>query len=88
MAGAATAGAIIPNFVVGTTFTMSDLDPTSNSYSSDVDELSLETLLRFSPQGKLEPDLATSVNTPSPTKYVYSIRRGVYLLGWQPTHRF
>jgi peptide/nickel transport system substrate-binding protein len=77
VASAAPPGATIPNFVVGTTFTMSNLDPTSNSYSSDVDELSLETLFRFDPQGKLERDLATSVSNPSPTKYVYTIRHGV-----------
>lgn len=36
-----------------------------------------DSLLRESPSGKVEPDLASSVAHPSPTKWVYTIRKGV-----------
>jgi peptide/nickel transport system substrate-binding protein len=45
--------------------------------ASQIDVMGLETLLKFGPQGQLEPDLATSWEQTSPVTYVYHLRHGV-----------
>lgn len=73
----AVAGGQIAQLTVGTNFTMSTLDPTKASYSGYVNELSLETLLKFGTNTTLEPNLATSWAQTSPVTYVYHLRQGV-----------
>jgi peptide/nickel transport system substrate-binding protein len=52
------------------------LDETKN-IDNWITNLGLETLLKFGPQGQLEPDLATSWAQTSPVTYVYHLRHGV-----------
>jgi peptide/nickel transport system substrate-binding protein len=61
----------------GLDFTLSSLDETKNIAADNVVGLSLETLVKFSPQGQVEPDLATSWSQTSPVTYVYHLRHGV-----------
>ena len=75
--GASPSSAIIPQLTVGTNFSMSTLDPTKASYASYVNNLSLETLLKFGANTTLEPNLATSWEQTSPVTYVYHLRPGV-----------
>jgi peptide/nickel transport system substrate-binding protein len=68
---------IIPLLRVGTNFSMSTLDPTKASYAGYVNQLSLETLLKFGPNSTLRPNLAVSWSQASPVSYVYHLRHGV-----------
>jgi peptide/nickel transport system substrate-binding protein len=45
--------------------------------AADAGVLALETMLKFGPQGQLEPDLATSWAQTSPVTYVYHLRHDV-----------
>src|SRR5882672_12305225 len=58
--GASASSATIPLLRVGLDFDLSSLDETKNISANNVDGLSLETLVKFGPQGQVEPDLATS----------------------------
>jgi peptide/nickel transport system substrate-binding protein len=69
--------ATIPLLRAGLDFTLSSLDETKNIAADNVVGLSLETLVKFSPQGQVEPDLATSWSQTSPVTYVYHLRHGV-----------
>jgi peptide/nickel transport system substrate-binding protein len=60
---------------LGSSFPSLNIAKTINA--SQVDVQSLETLLRFGPQGQLEPDLATSWAQTGPVTYVYHLRHGV-----------
>jgi peptide/nickel transport system substrate-binding protein len=53
------------------------LDVTKAIGADYITVLGLETLMRFNAQGKVEPDLATSVTEPNPVTYVYHLRHGV-----------
>lgn len=54
------------------------LDPRDNSGPGSAGVLiALEPLMRYQTDGSLAPALATSVSTPNPTTYVYTIRHGV-----------
>jgi peptide/nickel transport system substrate-binding protein len=76
-APAARATATIPLLRIGVDLPVPSLDETKSFYASEVTQFSLETLLKFGPQGQLEPNLATSVTQPNPVTYVYHLRRGV-----------
>ncbi len=67
----------IPLLTVGSTFPEPTLDLKKSDYANLLANLSLETLLQFNPQGKLEPDLATSWSQTGPVAYVYNLRHGV-----------
>jgi peptide/nickel transport system substrate-binding protein len=66
----------IPLLRVGLPDTNSTLDETKN-IGNAITGLGLETLLKFGPQGQLEPVLATSWSRTSPTTYVYRLRHAV-----------
>jgi peptide/nickel transport system substrate-binding protein len=72
--GASASGATIPLLRAGLDFTLSSLDEPKNIAADNVVGLSLETLVKFSPQGQVEPDLATSWDQTSPVTYVYHLR--------------
>src|ERR1700730_14443932 len=76
-AAGGTSRATIPLLRAGLDFTLSSLDETKNIAADNVVGLSLETLVKFSPQGQVEPDLATSWSQTSPVTYVYHLRHGV-----------
>jgi peptide/nickel transport system substrate-binding protein len=44
---------------------------------SSIQVLGLESLTQTSPDGKVEPALASSISNPSPTTYIYTLRSGV-----------
>jgi peptide/nickel transport system substrate-binding protein len=80
---AARAGTVIPllrmgwvGFTTGAINTLnSSRDP---SYSGTyIAGLGVETLTSFTPSGKIKPWLAESVTNPTPSTYVYHLRRGV-----------
>jgi peptide/nickel transport system substrate-binding protein len=54
---------------------ISSLDPTRNEGSTFTGVF--DTLLRFTPDGHVVPNLAQSVTRPSPATYVYHLRHGV-----------
>src|SRR5712691_8044542 len=56
----------VPLLKVGLPWSQPTLDETKNINASWVNSLSLETLVRFGPQGQVEPNLATSVTEASP----------------------
>jgi peptide/nickel transport system substrate-binding protein len=64
---------------IGQDFGPQSLDPTKYSAwaSTNVAELIYTALLRWDKDMKIEPDLATSWETPSPTTYVFKLRQGV-----------
>jgi peptide/nickel transport system substrate-binding protein len=82
--GTSASAATIPQLTVGTNFSMSTLDPTKASYAGYVNQLSLETLLKFGPNTKLEPNLATSWQQTSPVTYAYQLRHGVTFWNGDP----
>ncbi len=76
-AQSATGDGAIPLLRVGLEFPEPNLDQTKNIYASSITSLSLDTLLKFGPEGQLQPDLATSWDQPNPLTYVYHLRHGV-----------
>jgi peptide/nickel transport system substrate-binding protein len=72
------AAAAIPLLRVGTTGGTSTLDPlTTQGCATDFCGLFMERLMKFSTDGKLEPQLATSITQPNPDTYVFNLRHGV-----------
>lgn len=70
--------AVIPLLRVGTTGGTSTLDPlTTQGCATDFCGLFMERLMKFSPDGELEPQLATSVSQPNSVTYVFNLRHGV-----------
>ncbi|RJQ91200.1 ABC transporter substrate-binding protein [Amycolatopsis panacis] len=55
---------------------LSNVDP-AGGFALQVDSYVLEFLMKLSPQGKVEPNLAESVDRPDPATYVYHLRHGV-----------
>jgi peptide/nickel transport system substrate-binding protein len=76
-AASGASGATIPLLRAGLAFNLSTLDETKNISANNIDGLALETLVKFGPQGQVEPDLATSWEQSSPVTYVYHLRHGV-----------
>ena len=70
-------GPTIPLLRVGLSSTVPTLDEDKNLSGYLIDTMGLETLLKYGPQGQLEPNLATSWAQTSPVTYVYHLRRGV-----------
>jgi peptide/nickel transport system substrate-binding protein len=71
------AAGTIPLLTIGSTFPVPTLDMTKNGYATDITQLALDTLMKFGPEGQVEPDLATSVSQPNSVTYVYHLRHGV-----------
>jgi peptide/nickel transport system substrate-binding protein len=69
--------AAIPLLRVGMPYPITTLDESKDLNANYLTELGLETLLKYGPQGQLEPDLATSWAQTSPVTYVYHVRHGV-----------
>lgn len=68
-------GPVIPQLVVGDDGACTTLAPASSSGCQSYG--ALEQLLKFGPDGQVEPNLATSVDEPNPTTYVIHLRPGV-----------
>ena len=79
-----TAAATIPVLRVGLPFTESTLDETRDINANWIDSLGLETLVKFGPQGQLQPALATSWTQTGPVTYVYHLRHGVSFWDGRP----
>lgn len=78
--GKSVATSPIPKLTVGFSPAYTSLDPTAGKAGSGyyyMGQLSLETLLQLTPDGKLQPGLAASWKQNSPTEYVYNLRQGV-----------
>jgi peptide/nickel transport system substrate-binding protein len=56
---------------------MTSADEAKYLGAADAGVLAMETLLKFGPQGQLEPDPATSWAQTSPVTYVYNLRHDV-----------
>ena len=76
-AASSSANEVIPLLRAGIDSPEPGLDMTKNINASLIDQLGLESLLKYGPQGQLEPDLATSWTQTSPVTYVYHLRQGV-----------
>ena len=74
---AATSSATIPLLRVGFDLDLTTLDNTKVIDADELDQMGLEQLLKFGPQGQVEPNLATSWAQTSPVTYVYRLRHGV-----------
>jgi peptide/nickel transport system substrate-binding protein len=79
-----TASGTIPLLRVGLPVSEPTLDETKDINANWVDSLGLENLVKFGPQGQVEPSLATSMTQASPVSYVYHVRHGVKFWDGQP----
>jgi peptide/nickel transport system substrate-binding protein len=70
-----TTGAVIPLLRIGDTESVPTLDVARREELDTV--FSLETLVKIGPDGRVHPNLATSVTQPGPATYVYHLRKGV-----------
>src|SRR5262249_15513278 len=77
-------GAVIPLLRVGVTDLGSSLDPTKDIATTYIDDLALDTLMKYGPNQQPEPNLAASVTHPNPVTYVYHLRRGVRFWNGDP----
>jgi peptide/nickel transport system substrate-binding protein len=77
-------GAEIPSLRVGLGSSFPSLNIAKTIQASNIDVMSLETLLKFDRQGQLEPNLATSWQQTSPVTYVYHLRHGVRFWDGRP----
>jgi peptide/nickel transport system substrate-binding protein len=71
------ASSTIPLLRIGEAFAVPNLDVAKPVDPYAITQLGLETLLKFSPQGQLEPNLAASWAQTSPVTWVYRLRHGV-----------
>ena len=78
------AAATIPLLKVGLASSFPNLDLAKTINANSVDVLTLDTLMKFGPQGQVEPNLATSVTQPDPVTYVYHLRHGVRFWNGDP----
>jgi peptide/nickel transport system substrate-binding protein len=78
------ASAAIPLLRMGLASSFPNLDLAKTINANSVDVLSLDTLMKFGPQGQVEPNLATSVTKPDPVTYVYHLRHGVTFWNGDP----
>jgi peptide/nickel transport system substrate-binding protein len=62
---------------------ISSIDP-ARGFALSVDSYVLEFLMKLSPTGKVEPNLAESVDQPDPTTYVYHLRDDVTFSNGNP----
>jgi peptide/nickel transport system substrate-binding protein len=74
--GSSASSTVIPLLRVGRPSYFTSLDETKNIGADNVAGLGLDTLLTYSPQGKLVPYLASSWAQTSPVTYVYHLRHG------------
>jgi peptide/nickel transport system substrate-binding protein len=75
-ASTAPASGVIQHLSVGLTFNETSVDPAQNIGGGAMFG-AFESLYKYGPGGRLEPDLAVSESHPSPTVYIYNLRRGV-----------
>jgi peptide/nickel transport system substrate-binding protein len=76
--GSGGANVVIPLLRVGTTGGTSTLNPlTTQGCATDYCGLFMERLMKFAPDGRLEPELATSITQPNSQTYVFHLRQGV-----------
>jgi peptide/nickel transport system substrate-binding protein len=79
-----TAAATIPLLRIGLASSFPNLDLAKTINANSVDVLTLDTLMKFGPQGQVEPNLATSVTRPNSVTYVYHLRHGVTFWNGDP----
>jgi peptide/nickel transport system substrate-binding protein len=76
-AAASASGQAIPLLTIGGVGGVTTLDMTKTDANGDIDDLTLDSLLKLGPNGQIEPYLATSSAQPNPVTYVYHLRHGV-----------
>jgi ABC-type transport system substrate-binding protein len=69
--------AVIPMLREGVVGSIPMATVTKDNYASSIDFISCDTLMRYSSDGRLVPDLATAVTQPNDVTYIYQIRHGV-----------
>ncbi len=52
--------------------------------AAQVEDLVVQDLVEYEPDGKLKPGLASSIENPDPTTYIYNIRKGVRFSDGKP----
>jgi peptide/nickel transport system substrate-binding protein len=67
---------VIQDLSVGLTYDITSIDP-AQQIGGGAEFGAFESLYKYGPGGKLEPDLAVSQSHPSPTVYIYDLRHGV-----------
>ena len=83
-AASSASSATIPLLRAGMPYTFPTLDATKDLNATFITEMGLETLLKYGPQGQLEPVLATSWARTSPVTYVYHLRHAVKFWDGRP----
>ncbi len=76
-AAASASGQAIPLLTIGGVGGVTTLDMTKTDANGDIDDLTLDSLLKLGPNGQIEPYLATSWAQPNPVTYVYHLRHDV-----------
>jgi peptide/nickel transport system substrate-binding protein len=61
---------------IGVSWQLPTMDPTRQT-NPNGDSICLELLMKLTPTGQVEPNLAQSVTQPTPATYVYHLRHGV-----------
>jgi peptide/nickel transport system substrate-binding protein len=69
--------AVIPLLREGVVGSIPTATVTKDNYASSIDFISCDTLMRYASDGRLVPDLATSVAQPNDVTYIYQIRHFV-----------
>ncbi len=74
-------GAVIPLLKEGVVGSIPTATVTKDNFASYVDFISCDTLMSYASDGRLVPDIATSVSEPNDVTYVYQVRHGVKFWG-------
>ncbi len=69
--------AVIPLLREGVVGSIPTATVTKDNFASYIDFISCDTLMSYASDGRLLPDLATSVSQPNDVTYIYHIRQGV-----------
>jgi len=75
--GGARQTAPLIRLAVNTPINLLDQAHEAGGYGPSITNLMLETLMKFGPDGSVQPNLAQSVRIPNPFTYVYTLRKGV-----------
>lgn len=72
--------------VIGIEGNPTDLDPrtATDAYSTRIDSLLYNGLVRLDPAARIQPDLAIDYHIPNPTTYIFRIRKGVRFHNGKP----
>ncbi len=75
--------AVIPLLREGIVGSIPSATVVKDNFASSIDFISCDTLTSYASDGRLVPDLAASITQPNDVTYIYHIRHGVKVLGWQ-----